>query len=436
MLPILLLLALDFREAIANRTGKVQLPPGVIELSSEIRLPDGSHDLAIYGDPAGTTIRLAANFQGRAAFVVRNSTDITIHDLTIDGNRAALAKPLGFPPSEVPFIDFYANNGVAAQNVDGLTISRIHFREIAAFAVIAAHSTRIDIHSNDVEDSGSRNAMHRNNSTGGVLIEEGSSNFQVRHCTFKNVLGNGVWTHARYKTPRNHDGVISDNSFTMLARDAIQVGHATRVTVENNTGDHIGYPFEEVDVETGGIPVGIDTAGDVDQTAYTANRFEETNGKCIDLDGFHDGSITKNVCINRGPVERYPQGNYAIVMNNSNPDMCSENITIADNELNGSKFGGIFLVGKLHKIYGNRLSNMNLAHCPETHPKFGCLYKGGEPDLLSAGIYLGLGAEHVDHARLNIIRNNTISGMGMNKRCIVEAPGISGNTIEANVCKQ
>ncbi len=436
MLPLLVLLAVDFRLAIATGTGKVQLPAGVIELASEIRIPDGTHDLEIAGDPAGTTIRLAGNFRGRAAFVANHGRNILIHDLTIDGNRQALAKPLGFPPSDVSFILFYPYNGVAAENIEGFTVSRIHFRQMANFAVIVAYSQRIDIDSLTVEDSGSRNRLQRNNGTGGVLIEEGSADFQVRHCSFKNILGNGIWTHARYKTPRNHDGLISDNSFTMLARDAIQVGHATRVKVEKNVGDHIGYPVEAVDVEGLGIPVGIDTAGDVDHTEYTNNHFEETNGKCIDLDGFHDGSVAGNVCINRQPAEMYPQGNYLIAMNNSNPDMCSENITIADNELNGSKFGGIFVIGKLHKIYGNRMSNMNLAHCPENHAKFGCLYKGGEPDLLSAGIYLGLGAEHTDQARFNLIRNNTISGSGMKKRCIVQAPGVSNNTIEANVCGQ
>jgi hypothetical protein len=55
-----------------------------------------------------------------------------------------------------------------------------------------------------------------------------------------------------------------------------------------------------VDVEGGGIPVAIDTAGNVDQTVYAGNRFEEVNGKCIDLDCFHHGEVSHNSCVNRG----------------------------------------------------------------------------------------------------------------------------------------
>ena len=44
--------------------------------------------------------------------------------------------------------------------------------------------------------------------------------------------GNGIWTHSISASPRNRDGLIAGNRFEELARDAIQVGHATNVRVE------------------------------------------------------------------------------------------------------------------------------------------------------------------------------------------------------------
>ncbi len=78
-----------------------------------------------------------------------------------------------------------------------------------------------------------------------------------------------------------------------------------------------------VDVENGGTPVGIDTAGNVDQSTYEHNRFEEIDGKCIDLDGFHDGAVRGNTCINRRPPEDYPFGHFGIVFNNASIEMRS-----------------------------------------------------------------------------------------------------------------
>ena len=143
-----------------------------------------------------------------------------------------------------------------------------------------------------VSDSGSRNEKGRNNTTGGILLEEGSSVFEISQCTLRTIRGNGIWTHSRYV--RNANGVISDNTLSDIGRDAIQVGHATNVRVTGNHGLRIGFPASEIDVEALATPVGIDTAGNVDHSTYEGNRFDEINGKCIDLDGFHDGAVRNN----------------------------------------------------------------------------------------------------------------------------------------------
>ena len=291
-------------------------------------------------------------------------------------------------------------------------------------------------------DSGSKNDKARNNTTGGVLIEEGTQDFEVRTSKFTRVLGNGVWTHSNYGSPRNARGLIAQNEFSFIGRDAIQVGHATEVRVEANTGSRIGYPFDAVDIENGATPVGIDTSGEVDRSIYTRNRFEEVNGKCIDLDGFHEGEVTFNTCVNKGAAAAYPHGHFGIVVNDWNPDMRSEHITIADNTIDGSKFGGIFLIGSEHTVVRNKLLNLNLAHCNEEAAKFGCVAIQGEPDVLRAGIYLGkIAAEWAQKraaaSKGDIIRDNIITGFKMKERCVMTAPGVvlGASTVENNRCE-
>jgi hypothetical protein len=435
------MLVLLFGLAIAiPQTGRVVLPAGVVEVTAEWKV--SGHDLVIAGNPKGTVLRLAPGFTGRAAIVCERSQNVRLVGFTIDGRRAGVTERVGLPPSNVRFADFYKRNGILADGVQGLSIDRVSFRNIWSFPVLVSRSKRVRMEHLTVKESGGRNDKDRNNTTGGVLIEEGTIDFEVRQSSFASVLGNGVWTHSNYGSPRNERGLIAENSFHEIGRDAIQVGHATGVRVESNTGDRIGFPFQAVDVETGATPVGIDTSGNVDHTIYTQNRFEEVNGKCIDLDGFHDGEVTFNICVNKGTAESYPHGHFGIVVNNYNPDMQSEHITIADNTIDGSKFGGLFLIGSNHTVVRNKLLNLNLAHCNESSAKFGCVAIQGEPDVLQAGIYLGrIAAEwarkRADASKGHVIRDNVITGYKMETRCVMAAPGVDlkASVVEANVCR-
>ncbi len=224
-------------------------------------------------------------------------------------------------------------------------MDHVDFANIASFAILVNHSRDVSLDHLHVEDSGSLNALHRNNTTGGVLLEEGTDSFTVADSVFENIRGNAVWTHSRYRSPRNRGGKIRNVKFSDIGRDAIQIGHAVDVEVSGNRGRRIGFPSAIVDVEGGGTPVAIDTAGNVESSTYEYNQFEEINGKCIDLDGFHDGAVRGNTCINRGKPDEYPFGHFGIVFNNANPDMQSRNILVESNELDGMKFGGIFLIG-------------------------------------------------------------------------------------------
>ena len=414
-------------------TGQTRLPAGIVEVAAEIRLPDGAHDLTIFGN--GTTLHAATAFQGRALLSCKGCRNITLRDFAVDGNRDSLERRLPLPPSNRPFAGFYSGNGILIEESDGLKIERVDFANMANFAVLVNHSSHVSISRVRVDNSGARNAKGRNNSTGGILLEEGAGFFNIVNSTFHNIRGNAIWTHSRYGSPRNHHGEINGNSFTEIGRDAIQIGHATGIQVLRNNGSRIGFPSDLVDAEGGAIPVGIDTAGNVDAAVYEGNHFEEINGKCIDLDGFHDGAVRSNTCINHGKPEDYPFGHFGIVFNNANIDMQSQNIVVEGNQMEGMKFGGIFLIGGGHKILRNRMRRLNTAHCNENKAQFGCSVLG-EVHVLESGIYLGSHAERPAPAHNNVIEGNTIGGWKMSTRCIEAAPGVklSDNVIKDNHC--
>lgn len=425
------------RAALHASTGTVQLPAGDILISKSLVIPPGARDLKIGGAPGGTVLRASPDFQGRAVIVSARGARIEFRNFAIEGDPAAVPESLSLPPSDVAFADFYMQNGLLIEDAESVSVIDVRFRRIPSFPVLVSRSSGVRIERVRIEDSGSTNPLGRNNSTGGILLEEGCSRFEVLQCVLRNVKGNGIWTHSRYESPRNRDGRIAENQFFELARDAVQVGHATRIRVENNSGRRIGYPVAEVDAEGGAIPVAIDTAGNTDLSSYATNRFEEINGKCIDLDGFHHGEVRDNSCVNRLAAEDYPHGHYGIVFNNANPDMQSEEIRIVGNTIDGAKYGGIFVIGHNHTISGNTLRNLNLAHCNESGEKFGCYYRPEEPDLLQAGIYLGQGAERPAVARGVLVEDNDISGFQMSARCVMTAPRVSAaeNQIRGNRCR-
>ena len=411
----------------------VQLPAGIVELHREWLVPGGTE---LRGATAGTVLHAAADFDGRALLVLYG-VGVTLRGFTLDGNRDALERRTGLPPSDKPFAQFTRGNGVLVVGASKLRIEDMHFRNIAGFAVLVSRSREVRIERVEVADSGSRDRRGRNNSTGGILLEEGTSVFRVSHSQFRNIRGNGVWTHSLFTSPRNTGGWIDFNNFADLARDAIQVGHATGVVVEHNEGTRIGFPPELVDVESEAYPVAIDTAGDVDRTTYAHNRFTEIDGKCIDLDGFHDGDVIENSCVNRPDAALYPYGNVGILFNDSNPHTRSNRIRVTGNLLDGVKFTGIYAFGTGHTIAHNRLLNVNLAHCNEEAAKSGCYYPKDEPDALQSGIYLGRGFLWREPARRNVVEDNEISGFAMKARCIGLAPGVSAadNTVRDNRCR-
>jgi hypothetical protein len=327
-----------------------------------------------------------------------------IHDLIIDGHRDKTTVRQGLPPWNQPFTGFTQGNGIVIDGRRHVTIRNVTFRNIAGFAILVARSHDITIDHVRVEAGGSLDANGRNNTTGGILFEEGTTDFRVTASEFRDIRGNGIWTHSLYTSPRNSRGLIQGNRFDTVGRDAIQVGHATEVRVVDNTGRRIGYPAGIVDAE----PVGVDTAGNVDRSVYAANRFRDIRGKCIDLDGFHDGEVRGNVCAD--------VTGYGIVMNNTNPDMQSSFIRVEGNVIDGAGFGGIFVIGHDNVVRHNRLLNLN------RRPQ-------GDP-VLRSGIYLGDRAERPAPAQRNVIEDNQITGAAL---CV--AGSTSSSQLLRNDCR-
>ena len=322
----------------------VELPAGETHLKRPIEIPKGAHAV-VRGNPSGSTLILDPDFKGSAAIVADGASDLTIEGLTIRGNRTELKSDWYLPPGETPFADYFSDSGIVVRNSSGVAIRNVTITGIRAFPVIVNASSDVAIDGVRIEDSGTLNRAGRNNTSGGILLEQGVSRFEVSRCSVSRITGNAIWTHSYSSAPRSSDGYIHDNTIARVARDAIQVGHATRVRVENNTGSELGYPAEYVDVESQAVAVALDTAGNVDHSLYAGNRFTDVNGQCIDLDGFHDGSVHDNACLNRKPLEDYPWLHAGIVFGNNHPSVESTGVVVKGNDIEGFAYGGVFLIG-------------------------------------------------------------------------------------------
>jgi len=121
----------------------------------------------------------------------------------------------GSYPSDIEF-----SGGGLADRVDGLQIAGLDVSDIVHFPILVSRSQHIRIREMRVSESGNLNAKGRNNLSGGILIEEGSSDFEVTASTFTGITGNGLWTHSLFTSPRLDGGLFARNKFETIGRDA------------------------------------------------------------------------------------------------------------------------------------------------------------------------------------------------------------------------
>jgi hypothetical protein len=249
------------RKALTAKTGVVSLPAGEFEIAREIMLPADAHDLEIKG--LNTTLKISAEFRGRAMMVLLNGKNIRIHGLVLDGNRDAVGRMYSLPPLGTMFSRFVPANGIIAENANGLEIADVKANHFAGFAILINSSKAVRLHDIDVTVSGGFNAQRRNNGTGGIAIEEGTSDFEIRRCAFGTIRGNAITIRS------SENGRVFENEFRSIAREAIHAEQTTGVTIENNRIEQIGFPIEEVDAP---------------------------GALCMRLDRFDSGSVTDNTC--------------------------------------------------------------------------------------------------------------------------------------------
>lgn len=424
------------RAAFRQTSGRIHLPAGTIDLHAPLEFAPGAHDVIVEGDRAGSVLRLAADFRGAAAILGSGVSNVHLSGFRIIGNRAALTAVKYLPPSDVTFANFYDANGIVLTNSKKIVVVDVWIQEVGGFPVLISHCSDVTVDHVTIQDSGTLNAQGHSNTTGGILLEQGTKDFDVRFCKLDRIRGNGIWTHSNYGSALNRDGTIRQNYIQGTPRDAIQLGHAAHVQVMNNHGSDIGFPSAQADLPGGATPVAIDTAGDVSESVYSGNRFENVNGQCIDLDGFHDGQVLDNSCVNLRPREAYPLSHEGIVFGNSNPDMRSENVIVKGNLIQGFGYGGVYLIGRGHQVTGNRFIDINRNRCTGDMHIAICAYAPDEPAMLRSGIYLAGHAARPADTQSNVIEHNQISGFGMDKWCVGAGPGVNlaSNKIANNMC--
>ena len=415
----------------------VELPAGQMHLNHPLVIPKGAKNVVLRGSAAGSALVLDADFKGSATIEVDGASNVTLAGFSIAGDGTEMKSDWYLPLKEAAFADYYTANGIVVRNSTNVTIRGVGFSHIRAFPILVNSTAGSLIDSVTIEDSGTLNHDGHNNTTGGILIEEGSSGFEVKNSNISRVTGNAIWTHSYARSPRQSDGEIHDNLITTVGRDAIQIGHATRVRVENNKGSEIGFPVEYVDFPGYATPVAIDTAGNVDHSFYVGNEFKSVAGQCIDLDGFHDGEVTGNQCINpQAEASQWIGLHFGILFGNHDPGMTSTNVLIAHNTLQGFAYGGVFLIGDHNRIEDNRFLDVNLEKCGTKPISAKCNALIDQPNALRSGIYLSDDGGRPASTRDNIIRNNVIQGYGMVQHCVAAKQGVDlkANTVAGNSC--
>lgn len=412
------------------------LPAGDVHLSRPLDLRGEARNLIVRGSATGTTLVMDAGFHGPAAILIAHGDNVTLTGFSIRGDRAALRSAWYLPLAEAAFADSYTGNGILVRQSRGVIIRNVTISLVRAFPILVNASAGVTIDSAAISDSGTLNSSGRNNTTGGVLFEEGVKGFEVAHSTIRRITGNAIWTHSYARSPRNAEGSIHDNEISRVGRDAIQIGHATGVTVVRNHGAELGFPVEIVDLEHHGNAVALDTSGNVDRTFYRDNHFSDVNGECLNLDGFHDGEVTGNSCINEKQLEAYPALHYAVIFGNNDPGMNSSGIVLRGNTMRGFAYGAVFLIGSGNRIENNRFTRINLAHCGSMPVSPRCNYALDQPDLLRSGIYLSDNGGRPTRTVNNVIEGNRIEGFGLRQNCIRASKKVDlgANRLRMNTC--
>ena len=165
----------------------MQLPPGETHLDRPLEIPPHAKNLTLHGHPTGSTLVMDPGFQGSAAIIVKGAFNVTISGFAIRGNRTELKSDWYLPEHYEQFADFYSANGLVVRGSDRVVVRGVTLTSIRAFPILINASSRVLIESVDIRDCGTLNRAGRNNTTGGILLEEGVAAFQIRHANVSRI---------------------------------------------------------------------------------------------------------------------------------------------------------------------------------------------------------------------------------------------------------
>ncbi len=425
-----------FLLALSEGKGTVPLPGGVLELERPIVLGPTSIGLTIQGKP-GDVMRAKKGVELRAFFICRECKKFTLTGFTIEGDADMRARPAEAPPADTELRQYFSGNAIVIEGGQGVVVKNMKIKDLSGFAVLTSFDKNTTVEGNEITDSGTRNGKGYNTGAGGVAFTEGSDGFVVRDNTFKRIFGNGVWIHSLARTDRSQNGLIEANRFENISHDVVLISRGYKITVRKNFAKMIGIPADSVNADLR-LPAAIGTEGKVDSSVIVDNQFEEVNGRCFDLDGFHDSEVARNSCRNRGQATDYPNGGFGLMLDNTSTEIHSQQVSIHDNVIEGMRQGGIYVIGSGHRIVNNKLLRLNLLGCSAATRDLPCLPNADEPLIARSGIYLGLRGARPDPSDSVLVEQNEITGSGMGSgNCVTYAPQVqaASNTVRANDCR-
>ena len=223
------------------------------------------------GAPSGSTLRASAEFKGRAMVVL--GSDATVERVTIDGNRAKLARPMPIAPYDRAFADFYRTTESSASGTHEHHHSKC---EAEKHCKLRGNRERGEERqrssASTVSDSGSLNDKAATTRPGAFFSRKEQRSSSCRTACFENVHGNGIWTHSRNVLGTGMAESQATDSST-IGRDAIQVGHATEVRVDHQYRLAHRISHEMVDMEGGGCRSRSTLREMCDKSVYEENEF-------------------------------------------------------------------------------------------------------------------------------------------------------------------
>ena len=147
--------------------------------------------------------------------------------------------------------------------------------------------------------------------------------------SFRGILGNALWTHSQFQAPRQQDGVFAGNVFDTIGRDALLVGHATRVRVrEQLRASASAIRWKSSISKTAAFPSPWTPPAMWITRITCATRLRRSTASASTWTDFTTARCATIAARNRKAAEDYPFGSLGMAMNNTHPDAHSNNIEI------------------------------------------------------------------------------------------------------------